>query len=372
MISLDGSHEEGGGALVRVALALSALTSQPFHVTNIRAGRKDPGLKAQHLTAIKALKKICNAQTNEVQLGSTELIFTPSQIKAGRYEFDIGTAGSISLFLQALLLPCLFASGKMTITVTGGTSGKWSSSADYLQQIVLPQLQRFVEKIELCIRERGYYPQGGGKVEVKTMPKYSWNEFPAFSEFNSHLCTAVKPIILDHQGALEQIRGAVNVSQQLREKRVAERIRTSTEMVLRKYQVPINIRVEYASAKSIGGEIVLWALFGKKNDGRSGEGGKIPEINQVILGADELVEKGKTSEDIGKAVAEKLMREIDSRAAVDIHAEDQLIPFMALLLGSIIRVREITKHALTNIYVMEKFLPVKFVVEGNIIKVRPK
>src|SRR3989344_1936380 len=105
MITLDGSKGEGGGAIVRVALALSTFTGQEFKVTEIRAGRPQPGLKAQHLAAIKALQKICNAETNEVQLGSQELWYKPGKIKAGKYEFDIGTAGSITLFLQAIILP---------------------------------------------------------------------------------------------------------------------------------------------------------------------------------------------------------------------------------------------------------------------------
>ncbi|MEK6951217.1 MAG: RNA 3'-terminal phosphate cyclase [Nanoarchaeota archaeon] len=362
MIELDGNYGEGGGALVRVALALSALTGKEFHVANIRAGRKDAGLKAQHVTAIKALKKICQAETNEIQLGSTELYFKPGKTKAGRYEFDIGTAGSISLFLQAVLLPCLFAPDKVTLTVIGGTSGKWASSVDYLQHVLRPQLSRFVENIELQILQRGYYPQGGGKVEMKVKPKYSCSEFSTVAEFNSQIQSAITPIIFDHQSRLEQIQGVVNVSQQLREKRVAERIKVNAEALLRKYQVPITLRTEYALSSSIGGEIVLWASFK--------EPGKIA-ANQVILGADELVEKGKTSEQIGKEAAGKLIREIDSQAAVDIHAEDQLIPVMALLPGSSIIVREVSKHALTNIYVSEKFLPVRFEVEKRRIMVLP-
>ncbi|MBI2145928.1 hypothetical protein HYU22_01140 [Candidatus Woesearchaeota archaeon] len=120
MIELDGSHQEGGGALVRVALAFSALTGQGFKVTNIRAGRKDPGLKAQHLEAIKALQQICHATINNVKLGSTELQFTPGKMKSGTYEIDIGTAGSITLLLQALILPSMIAPGKMAFAITGG------------------------------------------------------------------------------------------------------------------------------------------------------------------------------------------------------------------------------------------------------------
>ncbi len=149
MIKLDGNYGEGGGSLVRVALALSTLTGKEFQVKNIRSGRSKSGLKAQHLAAVNALKEICNAETNEIKVGSTELDFKPGKIKKGIFKIDIGTAGSISLLLQALTLPCLFASGKVTLKVKGGTCGLGQASVDYLQNVLLPHLIRFVDKIEL-------------------------------------------------------------------------------------------------------------------------------------------------------------------------------------------------------------------------------
>ena len=163
MLTLDGTHLEGGGSLVRVALALSALTGKPFKITNIRANRSEPGLKAQHLHAIKALTQLCQAETNYIDIGTRELTFTPGKIKSGIYTIDIGTAGSITLLLQALILPALFAPRKVTFIVRGGTCGKWQASADYLQNILLPYLQRFVEKIELKIIKSGSFTQGGGE-----------------------------------------------------------------------------------------------------------------------------------------------------------------------------------------------------------------
>jgi len=349
MITLDGSQGEGGGALVRVALALSTYTGQEFKITNIRAGREQGGLKAQHLAAIKALKKICNAETNEVEIGTTELHYKPDKIKSGRYEFDIGTAGSITLFLQAIILPSLFAPGKMTFAVKGGTSGKWQASVDYLQQILLPQLKRFVDKIELKILKRGYYPEGGGEIVLEIVP------------FKDRKKTVV-PIILTTPGKLEQIKGIINVSASLQEQRVAERIRQAAEAGLRKYQVPINIRVEYAQTKSTGGELLLSAVFSNN--------GTIDQINPVILGGDALLEKGKRSEEVAKEAVEELSQEIDGNAAVDHHLADQLIPFMALMPGSKIKVREVSPHTQTNIEIVEQFLPVKFEVKDNVIEVK--
>lgn len=364
MITLDGSHLEGGGSLVRVALALSTLTGEPFQVTNIRSGRQEPGLKAQHLTAVQALKEISGAKTNDVVLGSAELQFTPGTIRSGKYTFDIGTAGSISLFLQALILPCLFAPGKVTLTVKGGTCGKWQASADYLQNVLLPQLRRFAEKIELKIRKRGYYPKGGGEVVVEISPRFHQKDFADTAAFLDELQKNVPKIELVEQGKLEQIRGVINVSAVLAEKRVGERIRDTATAALQRYAVPISLRLEYAETLSPGGDVVLWAVFSKNGD--------VSPINPIILGSNALAEREKRSEDIGKEAADALAKEIDSEAAVDHYLADQLISFLAVLPGSAIQASRISNHARTNMYVVEKFLPVCFMVERDTIRVEKR
>ncbi|PIN75403.1 RNA 3'-phosphate cyclase [Candidatus Woesearchaeota archaeon CG10_big_fil_rev_8_21_14_0_10_36_11] len=358
MIQLDGSYGEGGGSLTRVALALSALTGKEFTVTNIRAGRPNPGLKAQHLHAIKALKALCNAETNDIEIGSTELHFTPGKIKGGRYEIDIGTAGSITLLLQALILPSLFAPSKVTLHIKGGTCGKWQASVDYLQNVLLPHVTKFVEKIELKILRRGYYPKGEGEVELEISPKYKIKNFDTVSSFIEEI--NVPRINLTTQGTLEQIKGIVNVSFELQNKNVGERIVQSAEGELKKNGVPINVRVDYTHAPSIGGEIVIWAIYSVDGD--------VNFDNPTRLGSSELIEQGKTSESIGKEAAEELQEELESGAAVDTYLADQLIPFMGLLPGSTITVREISNHAKTNMYVVEKFLDVRFKVEGTTIQ----
>lgn len=361
MIELDGSYGEGGGALVRSALALSTLTGQEFQVTSIRAGRKNPGLKAQHVAAIEALRQICDAQTNDIKLGSTELNFKPGKIKRGVYDIDIGTAGSISLLLQAVILPCMFAPGKITLNIKGGTCGKWQASVDYIQNILLPYLQRFVEKIELKVLKRGYFPRGGGEVKVEITPRFKLIDFDSFSSLGEELRYKIKKIIITNQGNLEQIRGVVNVSHELQEKEVAERIKKAAEGSLGTDNCPINIRVDYANSQSVGGEVVLWAIF--SNDG------EVDYDNPVILGGDSLVEKGKSSEEIGKEAARKLRGEIDSESAVDHYLADQLIQFMGLLPGSSIKASSVSNHTQTNIYVVEKFLAVGFKVEGRNVSV---
>ena len=141
MIEIDGSYGEGGGAILRITTALSALTSQPVHITNIRSGRPKPGLMPQHLNAVKVVAMLTNATVQGLELGSTELFFNPGAMSGGDFNLDIGTAGSITLILQAFMIPAAFADGPSTIKVTGGTDVRWSPSIDYLEHVSLPILK---------------------------------------------------------------------------------------------------------------------------------------------------------------------------------------------------------------------------------------
>jgi RNA 3'-phosphate cyclase len=356
MIEIDGAYGEGGGALVRTALALSTLTGKEFKVVNIRAGRPKAGLKAQHLTAIEALRVMSGAHSNKTELGTTELYFKPGRVKRGRYEFDIGTAGSISLFLQALLIPCIFAKGKVTIVVKGGTCGKWQAGVDYIQNVLLPYLNRFVDKISIKILKRGYYPKGGGEVEVKISSRFFNEDVGGLLEELALKCPKIE---LVEQGEIEQVRGVVNCSMELQESEVCERIENACRRTL-KVDCPINIMSQYANSRCSGGEVLLWGIFGKR--------GVVDYDNPVIIASSVLLEKGKRSEQIGIECAKSLIEEIDSGAACDEYLADQLIAFMSLLPGSVIKASKVSKHCLTNIYVCEKFLPVGFKVKGNKIE----
>lgn len=358
MIELDGNYGEGGGSLMRVALAVSTLTGKPFKIENIRAGRPKPGLKQQHFTGINALKEISGAKSADIEVGTTELWFQPGKVKGGNYTIDIGTAGSITLLLQALVLPCMFASSKVTLTIKGGTCGKWQASVDYLKELLLPHLQRFVKNIDLKIIKRGYYPKGGGEIVLEISPKFkSFEEFTKGSDNNN----LVNIINIIEQGKLEQIRGVLNLSQTLTEKQIDERIVNAARSTLSIKEVPINIRTELANTYSVGGELLLWSVHSQDGDAA------LP--NPVRLAGDALLERNKSSEEVGKEAAQELITEIDSGAAVDCHLADQLLQFMSLLPGSKIKTSKVTKHCLTNIYVLEHFLPVKFKVDGDIVSV---
>ncbi|MBI2557820.1 RNA 3'-terminal phosphate cyclase [Candidatus Woesearchaeota archaeon] len=349
MIKIDGSYLEGGGAIVRVALALSTITQKPFEVYDIRKGRKDSGLKNQHLYCVKSLQELCNAAVEGDELGSLALKYYPKKLIAKNLNIDIETAGSVTLLLQALLLPAMFASKPITLAITGGTDVKWSSSFDYFNNVFLPQLQRFA-KIEARLLKRGYYPKGNGKAEIKINPKLKLNDFSSFEEFNNNLSQNVQKYNLIEQYNLIKINGISHASRNLEGARVAERQAHAAQAILgKKFNVPIKISSEYQDTMSIGSGITLWATFSKnKND--------IDENNPIRLGSDALGEQGKKAEIVGEEAAYILMKEIESKAPADKHLADQILPFMALIPDSKIKTSEITSHCRTNIYTIGQFL----------------
>src|SRR5216684_6846238 len=170
MIEIDGSIGEGGGQVLRTSLVLAAVLRREIRVFNIRAGRSEPGLKAQHLTSVKAVAEICNASSKGLRIGTTEFVFSPGEIKAGSFRFDVGTAGSITLVLQTLMPLLPFAPGNVELEITGGTDVKWSPPIDYLRLVTLPLLERMNVHGSIMVSRRGHYPKGGGIVRFTTTP----------------------------------------------------------------------------------------------------------------------------------------------------------------------------------------------------------
>lgn len=323
MISIDGSYGEGGGQIVRMAVALSAMTGEPVKIFNIRHGRPRPGLKRQHITAIEAVAKLSNARVKGVREGSEIIEFYPGKIKGGEFKFDVGTAGSITLVLQACLPAAIFADKEVYIKVRGGTDVKWAPPWDYFYNVFLVHLSKMGCDIEAYLNERGYYPAGGGEVEVMIEP------------------CELKPIKFEER--IDIIRGIVNISKLPEE--IAERIKGAAERVFLSEGMKAEIAIEETDSLSPGTGIVVWS-------------------EPKLLGADELGEKGKRAEEVGKNAAEKLMAEIKSNAELDERAVDQLLPYISMT-GGKFKCREISNHAKTEMWLIKKFMDVEYGIEKN-------
>ncbi len=339
MIEISGDMLEGGGQIVRTSMALAALTGKEVRVSKIRDKRPNPGLQAQHVTAIKALASICNAETQGLFQGSRDLTFKPRSHVGGRFVFDVGTAGSIPLILQALMPSAAFAPDRVDFDLTGGTDVLWSPSIDYVRLVVLPVLQLMGYKATLNVLRRGHYPKGGGRR----------------NDGVSSLRAALRSINLLEAGRWSGVEG---ISHCVRlPSHVAQRQAAAAKQRLTSRGIgEVNITVETYPADrdphvAPGSGITLLA--------KSSSGG--------IVGGDCVGERGKAAEVVGEEAANNLLSELESKAPVDRHLGDILIPYMAVGEGrSDVFVSEITMHTLTNIRVAEMVAGVKFEVEGEL------
>lgn len=171
IIEIDGSFGEGGGQIVRTAVTLSCILNKPIKIKNIRKGRKNPGLKPQHIAILKILKKICGANLEDVKIGSTDLQFIPNEMK-GNFNLteDVGTAGSISLIIQVLIPAVAICKKSLKIRIKGGTNVLWSPTIDYTQIILKELYARMGIKFFINLIRRGYYPKGGGIIDLEIFP----------------------------------------------------------------------------------------------------------------------------------------------------------------------------------------------------------
>ncbi len=172
-IQIDGSIGEGGGQILRSALALSMVTGKPFRIEKIRAGREKPGLLRQHLTAVNAAAAICSAQIEGAAISSRELSFSPGEIKAGEYTFAVGSAGSTTLVLQTVLPALLCASGPSSLTLEGGTHNPHAPPLDFLERAFVPLITRMGPSVQVAMERAGFFPVGGGRFFVNVEPRAS-------------------------------------------------------------------------------------------------------------------------------------------------------------------------------------------------------
>ena len=353
MVEIDGSFLEGGGQILRTSVALSAVTGKPFAIRSIRKARRNPGLRAQHLHAVQAAQKLCNAEVSRAAVGSRELTFKPQRLQTRDLSIDIGTAGSITLLMQAILLPAVFGGRNITVAVKGGTDVAWSQPFDYFKHVLLPYIRPF-GSVEAELVRRGYYPRGGGEVRLHVRPELDLSFYENFSDFADHIKTKLPGMNLVQRGGLNAVHGVSHASKNL--KTVAGRQANQAAAVLETLGCPVSIERENWDSYCPGSGITLWASF---------EHDKWP----VALGGDSLGKRGKPAEKVGEEAADSLIREIQSGASVDSYLADQLLPWIVFLPSARFKTSSLTDHCRTNMYVIEKFIPVKFESHDNSISV---
>jgi RNA 3'-terminal phosphate cyclase (ATP) len=331
-IKIDGSIGEGGGQILRTSLSLSIITGKPFEIVNIRASRRNPGLRPQHLASVHSAVRISSAYSEGAELGSIRLKFIPKKVVSGDYEFDVGTAGATSLVLQTIFFP-LAVGGKSVsvLTIRGGTHVPWSPPYEFLEEGWFPFMKRMGFKTEIELKRAGFYPRGGGEIISYIEP-----------------IGVVFPLEIKERGDLIKVFGTSAVGGLPKE--VAERGKNRVIQILRENKIPNQVGVVEFPSYGRGAIVFLKAVFEKTT------------VCHSALG-----EIGKRMEEVAEEACQKLIIFLKSDATVDENMADQLILPLALARGkSSFRTAKITEHIKTNAEVVKRFLDeVKIEIEGN-------
>jgi len=343
-IDLDGSVGEGGGQILRTALALSAVSGRAFAIDRVRANRIKPGLRPQHREAARAMARIVDGRLAGDDLGSTALEFTPRQPpRAGTWAFDIGTAGSTPLLLQTVCWPLALGGGSSTLVLRGGTHQDQAPSFHYLALIWAPAVARLGFRIAVELQAAGFYPEGGGEFTARIEP-----------------ASPMPPLDLRHRGTLHEVEVVSMVGGLGYE--VAERQAARALRRLRDHGISAEAeRVPLPARGSRGGHVLIVSTFERT---RAGHGA-------VTTGE-------RTPEDVADLAVDAFRTYLSGGAAVDRYLGDQLLLPAALVVagrppspaGVVPSVRYtvsvVTPHLLTNAEVIRRFLDVQISVQGRL------
>lgn len=330
MVEIDGAYGEGGGQVLRSSLTLSALSGEPLHIQHIRATRSKPGLRPQHLAAVKAIARLTEAEVSGAYLDSREVTLVPAGLRPGRYRFEIPTAGALTLLLQTLFLPLSFAPGTSQLTLTGGTHVPWSPIYHYLQEQWLPVMSACGFRAEIMLHKAGFYPRGGGEVGVKILPS-----------------SELHPVSFLARGELCRVRGLSGVANLKDE--IAKR--QKHRALQRLYLVCKDTKIQSLQLPSPGKGtfILLQAAF--LNGSRA---------CFTALGA-----PGKPAELVADEAVDQLLAFLETDGCVDPFLADQLLlPLLVIDGESAFRTSKVTTHLLTNAHVIHQFVPGRITIEG--------
>ena len=320
MIEIDGGSGEGGGQCVRTALTLSALTNTPVRLFNIRAKRDKPGLRPQHLMAAKAVRSIARGVLEGAEEDSRELSYIPSGIIGGKYEFNIGTAGSSILVAQTILPLLLSASKPSEIKITGGTHNPKAPSYDYFERIFLPALNSMGCEIESEMFRAGYYPTGGGEIRLKVKPSK-----PKPTDYWTRVPFSKTQVIISLANLPMQVA--------IREKKIF-------------YHNDMKVYVREEECNDQGNSMLAHRGF----------------VGFQVMG-----EKGKPSERVSEECFNGIRDEGD--VDVDHRLADQLLIYAAMAGKASYKTSRVSSHTATSINIIGKFLQSRFSIDGTTIKV---
>lgn len=327
MITIDGTFGEGGGQILRTALGLSLVTGTPFRMHSIRAKRAKPGLMRQHLTAVLAAAEVGAADVRGAELGSSAIEFVPRGVRGGSFTFSVGTAGSTTLVLQAILPALLRAPEGSSLVLTGGTHNPLAPPFEFLARTFLPVLRRMGAHVEAKLWRPGFHPAGGGELRVTIEPG------------------VLAPIELVDAGPVRALRATALLANLERElgSRAMDALRRALHLE------PDSTRVELLRGSAGPGMVIEVEV-------------ERDAVNEVFTG---FGEARRSVESIAQALADEVHRATRVRAPVGEYLADQLLVPLALAGAGAFRTGTPSEHTRTNAAIIERFLDVAITFDAD-------
>ena len=322
MLEINGSTGEGGGQILRTALSVSCVTGKPVRVFNIRKGRDVSGLRPQHLTVCRLLAEISGGTVRGAQIGSQEVVFEPQKAEGGKFSFDIGTAGSCTLLLQAALPVLLSAESESELEITGGTHVSGAPTFEYFSEVFIPAARKFGAECSARVVRHGFYPKGGGTVVLRAKP------------------SALGGIRLEARASGKTKYSIVSSA-------IPQHVAQREESEMRRMLAGRELegRLENAEASCAGNAITVW---------------------RGMIGASALGERGKSSERVAGEACAAFLSEEKAGAAVDSHLADQILAYACLSEGkTCYDAARLTNHFQTNAEVLRKLTGRNIIVAND-------
>jgi RNA 3'-terminal phosphate cyclase (ATP) len=336
LLTIDGSTGEGGGQVLRSTITISSIIKKPVKIINIRTKRNNPGLRQQHLTAIKILSRLFNFHIENAVLGAEWITISfdkenenNNKTIQGLLKIDIGTAGSIPLLLQTLIPTIAISKKDILIQLIGGTDVKYSPTIDYVKYVIKEAYSKIGIFFDIDIIKRGFYPQGNGIININIRKSNILKpiDFCNFKEINPTIQSIVGKLPKNVND--KQINSALSNLEKNGIK--CERYRSSIE-----------------NSSSPGSSILIYGVS---------ESG-------IYLGADSIGEKNKKAETIGYNAAKKYIEEFKFQSCIDSHLADMLVlPLSFVKEKSRYKISKISEHLLTNLEIIKKINKMEYKID---------